>query len=1507
LDSRELLDLIRIVVQEESFKGQQEYTFFNDFFWAGIVETVDGTNNTATILLPNQTIATDYKQNKTSQALISGDGVLLFSPYGTLGSSYIAVANKQYVTTSGGGVVESVAGKIGAVTLVKADVGLSNVDNTSDTNKPISTVQQTALNLKANLASPTFTGTIGGISKSMVGLSSVDNTSDTNKPVSTAQQTALNLKANLASPTFTGTVGGISKSMVGLGNVDNTTDLLKPISTATQTALNLKASLISPTFTGTVGGITKTMVGLSNVDNTSDSSKPISTAQQTALNLKANLANPTFTGTVGGITKTMVGLGSVDNTSDVAKPVSTATQTALNLKANSSQVLTNVPTGALFTDTVYTHPVNHPPSIIAQDTNNRFVTDIEKSTWNGKQSALGFTPENITNKGAVNGYAGLGADGLVPSAQLPSYVDDVLEVSSFATLPATGETGKIYVTLDTNKTYRWSGSAYVYITSGAVDSVAGKTGIVVLAKADVGLSNVDNTTDVAKPVSTAQQTALNLKANLISPTFTGTVGGITKAMVGLSNVNNTTDALKPISTATQTALNLKANLASPTFTGTVSGITKAMVGLGSVEDGAEINNISDVNATDLTNAGESALHYHNSDRDMNNMVEGATTKILTASERTAISTNSGKISYTDATKVSGIESGAQVNTVDSVSGKTGVVTLVKADVGLANVDNTTDALKPVSTATQTALNLKANTSSLATVATTGNYVDLSNKPLDDNFHSLTSVSSTIGGDEFLIYDSTNLNYKKISRTNLFTSVPSEDYVIVYGKQEFTATLGQTIFTLTSGSYTTNSNRMNLYIWGTKQPSSAFTETSTTSITLDVGIDEANTKVMLEWTQFINVMDFIHASNHAVGGTDPLTKAMIGLGNVDNTSDTSKPVSTAQQTALNLKANLASPTFTGTVGGINKSMVGLSNVDNTTDALKPVSTAQQTALNGKVDDAQVLTNVPTGALFTDTIYTHPINHPPSIITQDTNNRFVTDAEKTSWNGKASISVATTVANGLMASSDKTKLDGVEAGATADQTASEILNAIKTVDGAGSGLDADLLDGQGSAYYSPLTTVTTHTGSTSNPHIVTKAQVGLSNADNTTDVAKPVSTATQTALNLKANLASPTFTGTIGGISKSMVGLGNVDNTSDAAKPVSTAQQTALNLKQNSLGFVPENTANKGVVNGYASLGSDGKIFTAQLPSYVDDVLEFANLASFPATGESGKIYIDISNNKTYRWSGTVYVYITSGAVDSVSGKTGVVTLVKGDVGLSNVDNTTDVAKPVSTAQQTALNLKANLASPTFTGTVGGISNSMVGLGNVDNTTDALKPVSTATQTALNLKANLASPTFTGTVGGISKSMIGLSNVDNTSDVAKPISTATQTALNLKANLANPTFTGTVGGVSRAMVGLGSVDNTSDASKNVLSATKLTTARTIGITGDITATAVAFDGSASIAISASVNNDSHTHNNTTITGIEAPTPSTVVQRNSSGEINATGFNTANWTISQNADGSLGFFTV
>ena len=68
--------------------------------------------------------------------------------------------------------------------------------------------------------------------------------------------------------------------------------------------------------------------------------------------------------------------------------------------------------------------------------------------------------------------------------------------------------------------------------------------------------------------------------------------------------------------------------------------------------------------------------------------------------------------------------------------------------------------------------------------------------------------------------------------------------------------------------------------------------------------------------------------------------MVQLGNVDNTSDSAKPVSSAMQTALDAKAPLASPAFTGTVTGISKAMVQLGNVDSTSDSAKQVSNAMR---------------------------------------------------------------------------------------------------------------------------------------------------------------------------------------------------------------------------------------------------------------------------------------------------------------------------------------------------------------------------------------------------------------------------------------------------------------------------------------------------------------------------------------------------------------------------------------
>lgn len=224
--------------------------------------------------------------------------------------------------------------------------------------------------------------------------------------------------------------------------------------------------------------------------------------------------------------------------------------------------------------------------------------------------------EFIDSKGAPNGLASLNESGIIPSAQLPSYVDDVIEVDTFSNLPGTGESGKIYIVQDTNLTYRWSGTGYVEISKslalGETSSTAypgdkGKATTDKLNKTSnkvvVGPVTVNPSTDKVVLKYQTHFTSTNSDSedsHTINAATTSQAGvmtsadktklnglkdqaGITsdidavqtnlethinnkynphevnKTQVGLGNVDNTSDANKPISTATQNALNSKFN------------------------------------------------------------------------------------------------------------------------------------------------------------------------------------------------------------------------------------------------------------------------------------------------------------------------------------------------------------------------------------------------------------------------------------------------------------------------------------------------------------------------------------------------------------------------------------------------------------------------------------------------------------------------------------------------------------------------------------------------------------------------------------------------------------------------------------------------------------------------------------------------------------------------------------------------------------------------------------
>ena len=99
----------------------------------------------------------------------------------------------------------------------------------------------------------------------------------------------------------------------------------------------------------------------------------------------------------------------------------------------------------------------------------KIISDIENAKTEGIEEAVELAGEHLTSMlGIPEGIATLDSTGKIPAAQLPSYVDDVVEVSSYADLPVAGEGSKVYITLDNSFQYRWSGSAYVQITSGNI-------------------------------------------------------------------------------------------------------------------------------------------------------------------------------------------------------------------------------------------------------------------------------------------------------------------------------------------------------------------------------------------------------------------------------------------------------------------------------------------------------------------------------------------------------------------------------------------------------------------------------------------------------------------------------------------------------------------------------------------------------------------------------------------------------------------------------------------------------------------------------------------------------------------------------------------------------------------------------------------------------------------------------------------------------------------------------
>jgi hypothetical protein len=288
----------KIVNSANQVEYQESQAITTDGY--GMINVVIGTGRVETGLVSTLEAVAWNQGNKKLVVGVNTDGVcsnyseisnqvLNYTPYSFYAQN--ADIKDGYVTTAklaDGAVTDP---KV-AMGINPAKVGLGNVNNTSDANKPVSTATQNALNLKANLASPTFTGTVSGIDKAMVGLSNVDNTTDANKPVSTATQTALNLKANATD---------VTSSLDLKENVSNKSSDIYSDGSSTTKYPTVKAvkdyvDANASTGTGTIVDADATTKGKIKLAGDIAGTADLPTVP--GLALKAPLASPSFTGTV---------------------------------------------------------------------------------------------------------------------------------------------------------------------------------------------------------------------------------------------------------------------------------------------------------------------------------------------------------------------------------------------------------------------------------------------------------------------------------------------------------------------------------------------------------------------------------------------------------------------------------------------------------------------------------------------------------------------------------------------------------------------------------------------------------------------------------------------------------------------------------------------------------------------------------------------------------------------------------------------------------------------------------------------------------------------------------------------------------------------------------------------------------------------------------------------------------------------------------------------------------
>jgi hypothetical protein len=671
------------------------------------------------------------------------------------GGTYTKVSEQQltynpmalFAETAGklSGTLAIEGGGTGATTAAAArtNLGLGNVDNTSDANKPVSTATQNALDTKAN--------------------ANEVNTALATKANAAEVTSSLNLKAN---------ANEVNTALATKANAAEVTSALATKANAEEvnTALATKANANEVnTALATKANAAEVTSALSTKANASDVSASLALKEDVSNKANTPLGSSTTLYPTQNAVKTYVDeqiasatlpdansitKGKIQLAGDLGGTAAAPTVPGLALKADAAAVTTslglkedvsnkaNTPLGSSTTlyptqNAVKTYVDAQVAGATIADANGSTKGKIQLAGDLGGTAAAPTVPGlalklDANQKGVANGVATLNASGIIPSSQLPPVtVSSTTVVGSDAAMTALSNqtVGSIAVRTDVNKNYVLSalpastlGNWIELLTPAApVQTVNGYTGSVNLTKTDLGLSEVNNTSDLNKPISTATQNALDLKADGTAvdaalATKLSTADATAALALKATSADVTSALATKLSTADATAaLALKANSADVTTAlatkistadATAALALKLDANKVAVANGvASLDALGKVPTDQIPAVSFSSVKVLGSEAEMLGLGSAVVGSVVI---RTDINKNYVLAVANPAVRANWIELLTPAPPVQTVNGYSGNVSITKADLGLGNVQNTSDADKVISTQTQTALDTKVD-------------------------------------------------------------------------------------------------------------------------------------------------------------------------------------------------------------------------------------------------------------------------------------------------------------------------------------------------------------------------------------------------------------------------------------------------------------------------------------------------------------------------------------------------------------------------------------------------------------------------------------------------------------------------------------------------------------------------------------------------------------------------------------------------------------------------------